>query len=99
MQSLFPLANVFIALLSEAYADVREELQGKAGGIFGTGFNRRAKRIREYITSLATGFQHDELDADGDGQISAKELAAQTGWQEEKATAFIRYVCMFSDFF
>jgi hypothetical protein len=82
------LANVFIALLSEAYGEVRSELQKKPDeGFFGL-FNGRVEKMSKYVKSLANGRMAD-VDADGDGQVDVKELMQKTEWPEAKARAFI----------
>jgi len=85
---LLILANVFIAILSEAYSQVQMELTEDDKISFGVG--GVLERIREGIRQRITqNVQHDVIDEDHDGKISAAELAKATGVTEERAVEII----------
>jgi len=88
---LLILANVFIAILTEAYSQVQMELTDDdkldlnflgMGGVLG----RMRATIVERINAAV---KHDEFDGDGDGKVSAEELAQQTNITIERAREII----------
>merc|ERR1712083_1107719 len=88
---LLILANVFIAILTEAYSQVQMELTDDdkldlnflgMGGALGRLKAAVAKRINATV-------RHDEFDGDGNGKVSAAELAEQTNITIERAQEII----------
>ena len=71
---------MFIAILTQAYAEIQDDLQGEEdfSGIFGSIKNR-----------IKAAMKMDDFDGDGDGKVSAQELAEQTGISVERAQAII----------
>merc|ERR1719499_768270 len=83
---LLILANVFIAILSEAYANVAADLQENAKSpskFFG--------KIKRKFTSRMGKFKEEleAMDEDGDGVITAEELAEATNVPLERAKEVI----------
>merc|ERR1719229_1729443 len=83
---LLILANVFIAILSEAYATVAADLAENAKSsshFFG--------KIKKKLTSKVGKFKQelDMIDDDGDGMITATELAEATNVSLERAQQVI----------
>eukprot|EP00484_Ammonia_sp_Unknown_P018940 CAMPEP_0197025922 /NCGR_PEP_ID=MMETSP1384-20130603/6121_1 /TAXON_ID=29189 /ORGANISM="Ammonia sp." /LENGTH=743 /DNA_ID=CAMNT_0042454511 /DNA_START=22 /DNA_END=2253 /DNA_ORIENTATION=- len=88
---LLILANVFIAILTEAYSQVQMELtdDDKLDLNF-LGLNGAFSKVREAVTArINAAVKHDDFDEDGDGKVSAKELAEQTNITEERAKEII----------
>merc|ERR1712176_331703 len=82
---LFILANVFIAILSDAYSQVQMELTDEDVidlNFFGGALDLIKSRITKTIIGNS---RHSKFDADGDGKISAKELAQETGISIDEA--------------
>ncbi|ETO13837.1 hypothetical protein RFI_23534 [Reticulomyxa filosa] len=86
---LLILTNVFIAILSQAYSETADELSDEDKLSFGfLGMRGAVLRLQQMVRNV-TKLGIDTLDADGDGQLDAQELAAKTGWTIEAAQQFI----------
>eukprot|EP01084_Bolivina_argentea_P084993 153644_1 len=85
---LLILANVFIAILTEAYSQVQMELtdDDKIDLNF-LGMGPAIAKIRETIAKTVT---HQAYDEDGDGLVSAQELADQTGVSLKRAEEVVK---------
>jgi len=88
---LLILANVFIAILTEAYSQVQMELtEDDKIDLNFLGMGGALGKIRSTIVArINAAVQHDEFDGDGDGKVSAEELAAQTNITVERAREII----------
>eukprot|EP01083_Nonionella_stella_P120490 361108_1 len=87
---LLILSNVFIAILVDGYAKVKEDLTDDDAIDFGMKrMSAHASGIWTRIRSLTASATHDDLDEDQDGKISAKELANQSNISIQRAQDII----------
>merc|ERR1712233_93756 len=79
---LLVLANVFIAILTEAYSEVQMDLTGSDDlNFIGKGWTKMKDKINK--------LKVNDMDEDGDGMIGPEELAKQTGITVERAREVI----------
>merc|ERR1719206_1537432 len=86
---LLILANVFIAILTDAYSDVQSDMTDDdkiSFNFFGSLKQRVTKVIRKKI---GREMQMQDFDGDGDGMVDASELAKQTGVTVARAKEII----------
>jgi len=88
---LLILANVFIAILTEAYSQIQMELTDDDKidlNFFGMG-GALGKLRTTIAATINKTVRVEAFDDDGDGKVSAAELAAQTNITEERAKEII----------
>ena len=98
---LLVLANVFIAILAEAYTRVIDTFDpdSKLGaGLFG--LRSAMSKVANVIKSFGAPVRHEDIDADGDGQVTAEELARKYGLTVDEAKDYISrvgtiFICYF----
>merc|ERR1712129_307966 len=83
---LLILANVFIAILSEAYSQVAAELTDEDNIDLPNIFLKIKSRMSNMMLRNA---QHNEFDGDGDGYVDADELAKQCDISIQEARKLI----------
>jgi len=84
---LLILANVFIAILSEAYSQVSADLAEHAKPV--NLFGKLKKTLTSRIGVQMEDLNQEDIDEDGDGVISAEELADATGVSLDRAREVI----------
>merc|ERR1712154_195084 len=85
---LLILVNVFIAILSDAYAAVAADLNEdeSPGNPFGAFTNKLREAMRKNVDEK---MDLETFDSDDDGKVSAEELANATGIMVDKAKEII----------
>jgi len=91
LMMLLVLANVFIAILTEAYSEVQMDLEDDLDPNKLLG-NFTKMVLGEKTVEKLNKLRVDDFDDDGDGQIDAHELAQRTNLSVHEAKDFIKSV-------